>query len=268
MAHPEMVTRTAFGDPLYHNLCPSHSDVRQYLRSLVKDIAARGVDRIELEALQFQGYSHGFHHEREGVELTPATRFLLGLCFCASCQQRAREANLDLFPLRRIAQTVLEEFFQDPESSKEKYPAIEDLPTDVVEPFLQWRVGVIRSLLEELASSAGNIQLRQMMSVDPATWKLTGVDPAASARTTGGILALGYVKDGNALAQPLSGLTSLLPGSDLTLGFQVGLPESGGKAEFLDRMRVAREHGITSFNFYNYEFIPLKNLAWIAEALS
>ncbi len=267
-AHPEMVARTAFGDPLYHNLCPSNSDVRQYLRSLVKDIAARGVDRIELEALQFQGYSHGFHHEREGIALTPATRFLLGLCFCASCQQRAREANLDLSPLRQFTRTALEACFQDPDANNEKYPTVEALPADLVEPFLQWRVGVIRSLLEELVSGAGNVHVRQMMSVDPAAWKLTSVDPAASARATGGILALGYVKDGKALADPLSGLTSLLPGSDITLGFQVGLPESGGKAEFLDRMRVARERGITSFNFYNYGFIPLKNLAWIAEALS
>ena len=268
LAHPEMVARTAFGDPLYHTLCPSNSDVRQYLRSLVKDIAARGVDRIELEALQFQGYSHGFHHEREGIALTPATRFLLGLCFCPSCGQRAREANLDLLPLRQFARAALEEFFQDPESSTAKYPSVEELPTGLVEPFLQWRVGVIRSLLEELAAGAGNVPLRQMMPIDPAAWKPAGVDPAASSHTTGGILALGYVKDGNALIQPLSKLTSLLPGSDLTVGFQVGLPESGGKAEFLDRMRVARELGITRFNFYNYGLVPMKNLAWIAEALS
>lgn len=268
MAHPELVTRTAFGDPLYHNLCPSNSDVRHYIRSLVKDIAARGVDRIELEALQFQGYSHGFHHEREGIALTPASRFLLGLCFCASCEQRAREAHLDLSPLRQFTQTALGEFFQDPENSNEKYPTVESLPTSLVEPFLQWRVEVVRSLLEELVSSAGNVPLRQMMSVDPAAWQLTGVNPVVSARTTGGILALGYVKDGNALTQPLSALTSRLPGADLTLGFQVGLPESGGKTEFLDRMRVAREFGVTGFNFYNYGFIPLKRLAWIAEALS
>jgi len=46
------------------------------------------------------------------------------------------------------------------------------------------------------------------------------------------------------------------------------LPESGGKAEFLDRMKTARAMGITSFNFYNYGFIPLKNLEWIAESLA
>jgi hypothetical protein len=268
MSHPDLVTRAVFGDPLYHNLCPSNNDVRVYLRALVKDIAARGVDRIELEALQFQGYSHGFHHEREGIALTPATRFLLGLCFCPSCEQRAREARFDLSPLRQFTQTALEECFKDPETGNEKYPTVEALPTGLVEPFLEWRVGVIRTLLEELATSAGKVELRQMMSVDAAAWKLTSVDPAASARATGGILALGYVKDGGALARPLSALTSLIPGGDLTLGFQVGLPESGGKTEFLDRMRVARAGGITSFNFYNYGFIPLKNLVWIAEALS
>jgi hypothetical protein len=32
-------------------------------------------------------------------------------------------------------------------------------------------------------------------------------------------------------------------------------------------MKTAREMGITSFNFYNYGFIPLINLEWIAEAL-
>jgi len=47
----------------------------------------------------------------------------------------------------------------------------------------------------------------------------------------------------------------------------VGLPESGGKNEFVDRTRAARELGITSFNFYNYGLIPLENLGWIRESL-
>ena len=53
----------------------------------------------------------------------------------------------------------------------------------------------------------------------------------------------------------------------LIVGFQVGLPESGGKVEFLDRVKTARDLGVQSFNFYNYGFIPLKRLEWIAEGL-
>jgi hypothetical protein len=267
-AHPDLVTRTAFDDPLYHNLCPSNGDVRRYLRSLVTDVAAHGVDLIELEALQFQGYTHGFHHEREGVALTPATRFLLGLCFCAACRRGAKESGFDIQPVLNFTAATLEEFFRDPDTINNKYPTIDQLPADILEPFLRWRSGVITSLLEELKSGAGTVELRQMMSIDSSAWKLTSVDPAASARTTGGILALGYVRDGVALDAPLTTLRSLLGGKALTLGFQVGLPESGGQAEFLDRMRVARAQGITSFNFYNYGFIPLKNLAWITQALS
>jgi len=58
-----------------------------------------------------------------------------------------------------------------------------------------------------------------------------------------------------------------MSGKDLTVGLQVGLPESGGKTEFLDRVRSVRDLGIRSFNFYNYGFVPLENLAWIRESL-
>jgi hypothetical protein len=55
---------------------------------------------------------------------------------------------------------------------------------------------------------------------------------------------------------------------EITLGLQMGLPESGGRKEFLEKMSVAKENGIQSFNFYNYGFVPLENLKWIKEATS
>ncbi|TIX38042.1 MAG: hypothetical protein E5V36_22555, partial [Mesorhizobium sp.] len=38
MLHPQVVTRNAFGDPNYYNLCPSHPDARAYVRALVADV--------------------------------------------------------------------------------------------------------------------------------------------------------------------------------------------------------------------------------------
>src|SRR4029079_10453429 len=35
MLHPDAVTRNAFGDPNFYNLCPSHPDARAYFRALV-----------------------------------------------------------------------------------------------------------------------------------------------------------------------------------------------------------------------------------------
>jgi hypothetical protein len=267
-ANPGIVTRTAFGDPLYHNLCPSNADVRAYLRALVKDVAAQGVAVIELEALQFQGYTHGEHHEREGVALGSVSRFLLGLCFCDACQKRTKQVGLDLNAVRGFVRTTLEESFVNPEAVADRYPALDALPSGLFQPFMEWRTNVVASLIQEVTEAAAPVAVRPMVSIDPVARRMVGMDPERVGAITGGILTPGYVKDGAALRPLLSQLQALLPDREITVGFQAGMPESGGMAEFLDRMKTAREMGITSFNFYNYGFIPLKNLEWIADSLA
>jgi hypothetical protein len=265
--YPDIACEDAFGDKLFHNLCPSNEDVRKYIRALVADIASHGVDAIELEALQFQGYAHGYHHEREGIELNIAARFLLGLCFCPSCMKRAHAAHLDLTPVRNFTKQTLEKWFSDPAGTAETYPTIDKLSPDLYGPMLDWRKSVITSFLEELKNGARSTTLRQLVSIDPLAQKIVSVDPVASAKTTGGLLALGYVKEGAALRKPMESLQAAVGPTSITLGLQVGLPESGGKKEFLDRVSTARSLGITSFNFYNYGFIPSQNLQWINDAL-
>jgi len=269
MKYPEIACRNVFGDILYHNLCPSSADVRAYIRALIRDIASYGVSSIELEALQFQGYAHGFHHERDGMNLTAASRFLLGLCFCDSCLQRAKDSGVDLTAVRTFTRKTLEEYFTNPTSAAERYPTIDTLPSDIMDPFLMWRKTVVASFIEYLAEAVQGTPctLRPMTSLDPVAQMMVGMDPARVAESTGGLLALGYVKDGNALHPLLKQLQSRLKGKEITVGFQVGLPESGGKAEFLDRVATARGLGIRSYNFYNYGLIPLENLSWIREGM-
>jgi hypothetical protein len=270
MRYPDIACRTAFGDRLYHNLCPSNEDVRAYLRGLAQDISVRGVTTLELEALQFQGYVHGFHHERDGIPLTDAMRFLLGLCFCDACWHRSKNGGLDLEPLQSFTTTVLGRYFANPNPSAAEFREIQDLPSDLFEPFQLWRESVVVSLVEELheATHATGVKLRPMTSLNVGARQQTAMNPARVAGVTGGILATAYVRDGAALRQALSPLQETLGGAELILGFQVGLPESGGREEFLDRMKAARGMGITRFNYYNYGLIPLSNLAWIKEGLS
>ncbi len=266
--HPDITSEDAFGDRLYHNLCPTNDDVRRFVRTLVADIASHDVDTIELEALQFQGYTHGFHHEREGIELTQAARALLGFCFCASCLKSAKLAGVDIVSLRDFTRQKLESYFEEPTKGAAELSTIDTIHSELIEPFFEWRTSVVQSLLMDLKTVAGNTKLRQLMSVDPLARKMASVDAAASAKSTGGVLALGYVKDGASLREPLSALYSMVGDAEITLGLQLGLPESGGRKEFLDKMSVAREFGIHSFNFYNYGFVPLENLKWIKEAVT
>ena len=267
-AYPSIACFNVFGDPMPHNLCPSNNDVRRYLQGVVCDLAAQGAQRIELEAMQFQGFVHGVHHEREGIALTAAHRFLLGLCFCPSCFERSK-GHVDLVPIQRYVRKSLEDHFAEP-SSEPILKTMGDLPQDLFQPFLAWRKDVVVSLAEELQESIAttHVKLRPLATFDATAREMIGMDPARISSVTGGVLMPGYVKNGNALRTPLGAMQDLVKDRQLIVGFQVGLPESGDKEEFLSRVETARDMGIVDFNFYNYGFIPLENLTWIKKSVT
>ncbi len=265
--YPDIVCVNAFGDSMVHNLCPSNDDVRTYLKGIVKDIARQGAERIELEAMQFMGYPHGNHHERTGIALTEAQTFLLGLCFCPSCFKRS-QGMVDLVAMQRYARTTLENTFASPEETK-SLVSLTDLPQDLFQPFLEWRRTVVSSLAEELQEAVAGTRtvLRPLVSFSSTSRTSVGMDVARVAGITGGVLMPGYLEDGNALRQPLRDVQDLAGKNDVIVGFQVGLPESGGKQQFLSRLETAISMGVRDFNFYNYGLIHLQNLAWIKEGL-
>ena len=265
--YPDVTVVNAFGDRMVHSLCPSHPDVRSYLRALLRDIAGTGVTTIELEALAFPGFAHGFHHEREGMTLPLSIRFLLGLCFCPACQRRAADVRLDLPRIRQYATTTLERYFSSP---ADPVPSgLDELPAEMFEPHRLWREKVVASLLEELCAEVAptGAALRPMASIDPAARRFVASDLHALTSLAGSVLVLGYTKDGAALRALLGPEIERLGAGRITVGHQVGLPESGGKEEFLDRLAAAKELGIISHNFYNYGFIPLERLQWIRQVL-
>lgn len=267
--YPDIVSENAFGDRLVHTLCPAHPDVREYLSDLVADIASQGVTAIELEALQFLGYAHGFHHEREGIPLNVVQKFLLSICFCAHCQSGSHDNEVDISAIRRYCRQTLERHFADPSAHFDVPETLDQLPAGIFAPFFQWRASVIADLVEEIADALPDqtVRLLPMMALDPTARRMAGVDPTLMTSALDEILVLGYVKDGATLRDLLVDLQSQIPGKGITVGFQVGTPESGGKAEFADRMAAARLLGITRFNFYNYGLIPYGNLSWIKESL-
>ena len=96
MLHPGAVTRNAFGDPNYYNLCPSNPDARAYVCALVEDLThSYEPDLVELESPSFMGFAHGYHHDKDGVGLAAEDDFALSLCFCDSCLARAKKAGVD-----------------------------------------------------------------------------------------------------------------------------------------------------------------------------
>ncbi len=112
--HPDLCSRTPYGDRLVNALCPSQPDVRAYLVNLCRDLSSNArIDEIAVETPGFQTYRHGHHHEFELIELTPASEVLLEACFCPACSERARKAGIDVASLARQARRDLDRFFED-----------------------------------------------------------------------------------------------------------------------------------------------------------
>ena len=110
MRHPGACTRNAFGDPNYYSLCPSHPDVRRFAINLVADLThGYRPDAVQLESPGFMGFAHEFHHEKDGVGLTPEDDFLMALCFCDACLARAARAGVDGEAARRTVRAWITE---------------------------------------------------------------------------------------------------------------------------------------------------------------
>ena len=62
--YPEATARNAFGDGYVYSLCPSHPQVRAYLKGLAHDVTtAHPVSGVSIESPGFAPYAHGYHHE-------------------------------------------------------------------------------------------------------------------------------------------------------------------------------------------------------------
>src|SRR5690606_10687818 len=122
-----------------------------------------GVRSIIAEALQFFPLEHGVHHERYFLPLGPRTRFLLGLCFCASCEEVARGAGVDGGRLREWARGEIQAAFDgdvdDPPGDLRR-EEIQALAGGDLGAYLAVHEGVINDLAAELQAIAAGAGVR------------------------------------------------------------------------------------------------------------
>lgn len=102
-AHPECCVTNIYGTTFDYALCPNQPVVRQYFQGLVQDVAQNlRPKQLLLETPNFLGFIHGHHHELILSQLGPVGEYLLSLCFCDACKQRARAEGIDVEQLEHI----------------------------------------------------------------------------------------------------------------------------------------------------------------------
>jgi hypothetical protein len=273
MMHPGHVTRNAFGNANYYNLCPSSPAARDYVVTLVKDVTKYyRPDMLELESPNFMGFAHECHHEKDGVGLNAEDDFLLSLCFCEHCAKRARRAGVPIDEARKTVAHFIAETCEREIPSKQ-FPDFPAHGIDTFEPwpelhaFLRWRSEPVTSLIREIRKSAD--PATRIVLIDLKDGWLGGVDLNAVGQICDGAILCCYdMAVEGVIAVMRYGRAVLGPEKYLGAGFRIFYPEMRSADDLAIRSKAAAEAGADGINFYNYGLIPAKRLDWIRRTVN
>ena len=288
--HLDCTLQNAFGDPYITCLCPANPDVRAYLQALSGDISSRGVEALLLESIGYHGFDHGYHHERSFVPLSPAIRFLLGLCFCPHCVAAMQARGVDAPALQRFVQLEVEKVFAGDPSAIEDLPVAREsmgaLADGELGAMLDVRSELVSSLVAEITQAIHAAGPARSIALDmsgaalgyatgaptgaPAptrAWE-DGLDLPAVAAAADGMAVIAYARDLERIHGDLTAYRQLLPpGTPLNVAVRPMPPDCLNAAEFPPKVALIRDFGAASLDVYHYGLMRHRQLDWVGSAI-
>lgn len=286
--HPAAAVKDVFGDTSSRWICPANPDVRAYLRAMLEDLAAHHApDAIELIAAAFpppavRGRGSGFlcgtgsrpagmlreadfqpvepgtHGSPPPVDLTD---WLLSLCFCESCRQRAGEAGVDAASAARSVQVTLDRLLEEGESVALS-PAEFITKDPVVDAYVNWRCDQATSLLQSLRATCEG---RFVIGLD-GDRVTTGQEPGLLAAHADALLGCCARSDDESLTKTVGRLGDAAGSTDrveLAIDAGAGFADA---AALVKCVKTAADMGVGAVTFASYGELPLRRLTWIRQA--
>ncbi|MFF5205823.1 hypothetical protein [Streptosporangium sp. NPDC000396] len=258
-AHPDLVTRNAFGDRYSHALCPAHPDVVDYCERLVREILTLGEpDGLVLESCGPAGFPHQNTHEKTaGADWTGVLADLLSLCFCTACAPRHPEG------VRRLVEQAVDEA----------------APLASMAEALGESAEAVRAVRVELSAHLRARLIAVAREVAPGTPITLHATPDPWA--TGAFAALPYgeagvdVLVGNCWGDPagdaerLARLAAMTQPGQRVGAYVLALPPRPADAAVLaEQLAAYAKAGATEFHLYHAGLASPARLAALREALS
>ncbi|WP_128381450.1 hypothetical protein [Streptomyces cavernae] len=285
LAQPDVTQENCFGDRAAPaDLCPAHPDVRAYAVALARSVARQGVDAVVAESLHYGTFGHGYHHERSFVPLGPVEEFLLGLCFCPHCTERAESAGADSVAARAEAARTVGRVL-DGADPRPGAAGLGDLPEPVA-AYVRTRPDTVTSLAATVADAVADEGSRLVFldltgavkgyadgrptgapAVEEA-WRI-GVDPAAIGAVVPGFGILAYAQDPDRVAADTAAYRAALPdGCALRAVLRPGAPDTSSAEHLAEKTAAATgPGGADAVDFYHYGLVPYPVLDRIPVAL-
>ena len=185
----------------------------RYVVTLVQDLTHNyRPDMVQLESPGFMGYGHEYHHEKDGVGLTAEDDFLLSLCFCEACVQRAALARIDARAAQRQCAAGSRRAWRarfrrragriSRSAASTCFAAIRRS-----RPILRWRFEPVTSLVTEIRAAADPAVAIEV--IDDG-WR-AGSDLKALGRICDGVLFCAYDRAPAAVGADAAAVRQMLP---------------------------------------------------------
>lgn len=265
--HPEFTARNAFGDHYLYCLCPAQPAASEYALGMIRDLTENyDLDTVFLEALGYMGFAHGFHHEIYGVGLNACQESLLSLCFCDACAAKAAESGIDAGRVAEIVRRILAPAFaNDVEQQGCDFAELVDRHPELA-AYLRMRCDVVIGLLEKAREIAGtNGVTTDYFGPSPCSRAL----PEATDIARAGAIADHYVlpigtPDLARIRADIERVRESVASDKIILSINLGMTSTPTRANYLDKMALLDEYGLSGCNLYNYSILPFKRLEWLA----
>jgi hypothetical protein len=283
--HPDVTVRDCFGDRgAPADLCPAHPEVRAYAVALARAVARQGVESVVAEALHFSP----FQPERSFVPLGPMDAYLLGLCFCDYCMNRATDLGVRAETAREECAGIVGRVLDGdvPAQGEVTRAALTAYAGPDVVAYARARSETVTTLVSEVASAvAGEGSRLVFLDATGAVkgytdglptpglaahdaWQL-GVDLVALGDLVPGFGVLAYARDAARVADDVGAyLRSVGKDREVRAVLRPGHPDSDSVDRLVAKARAAKAAGAAAVDFYAYGLAPHPVLDRIPAALA
>lgn len=265
--HPQAVIHDAFGNPRPYALCPSHPDVRVYIRALISDLCRYPLKSIILEAFRYMDVVHGEHHERWCIPLPSLERSLLSLSFAPSDLDAAARVGIDGAGVRTVVRCHLERFFESyPDTASElavEWAEFESLYPEA-EAYRNCLKDVMDSLLDDLLADRAE---RPVALIGQGEQPFNITCRPQKAGFDGVICALYGQTPEQAAGSIRLAKRKAPPGVTVYSAVRLGFGDFANLEELIAVIRETKAAGAEGLLLYNYAECPPKILNWISPAI-
>ncbi|MBT5875060.1 MAG: hypothetical protein HOH43_16700 [Candidatus Latescibacteria bacterium] len=263
-AYPQHAQVNAFGDVLPHAPCPSSPAVREYMTALLIDLTTNyPVTAIEVETLNFNGYSQGHYHEKIGLPIGALESFLFSLCFCDHCSDRAGTANIDAQRVRSSVAEYLDKFCLDGTPSEQ---SIEDhvAGNEELAEYVRMRAETVASLTR-MVKGAVTVPVYYLLM---GNYFGSGMDHHEISRIVDRVEILAYSPDTDQVRESIRQTCNQgIAPENIHAGFGAYYPASPDEETLIATTEAALDEGVSGFSYYNYGIMPRQNLQWVKSAV-